>query len=204
MVRPLGVAGAMSQPVDPRLLGASVRPEDLPLDAEGFRSVAGRYATGVVAVTTVLDGIDHVMTANSFTSVSLDPLLALFCVSNEARFGPAVRASGAWGISILAQDAQSAAAWFAKRGRPLPDQLDSVDHHRGVTGAALLNQALGWLECTTVAVHPAGDHHVIIGQVCRLAMAPRPAEPLVYWTGRYHRGTGARIESSQPRHHGRD
>lgn len=168
----------------------------LPLDASAFRQVVGRYATGVVIVTTQVDGVDHVMTANSFTSVSLDPLLVLFCVSHDARFRPAVLASGAWGISIADTRAQPAAAWFARRGRPLPDQIAEVPHHRGDSGVALMDQALGWLECRTVAVHPAGDHDIVIGAVTRIAAPRRTGDPLIYWAGGYHQGTGLLLDTS--------
>jgi len=169
---------------------------ELPLDAGAFRQVVGRYATGVVIVTTQLDGVDHVMTANSFTSVSLDPLLVLFCVSHDARFRPAVLASGLWGVSIADTQAHSAARWFARRGRPLPDQIAQVPHHRGTSGVALLNQALGWIECRTVAVHPAGDHDIVIGAVTRIAASGRTGDPLIYWAGGYHHGTGPLLNAS--------
>lgn len=174
---------------------------DLPLDAGAFRQVVGRYATGVVIVTTQVDGVDHVMTANSFTSVSLDPLLVLFCVAHDARFRPAVLESEVWGISIAATAAQPAAAWFARRGRPLPDQIAEVPHHRGVSGVALMDQALGWLECRTVAVHPAGDHDIVIGAVSRISTPPQAGIPLIYWAGGYHHGTGSPFTASEGTSH---
>ena len=90
------------------------------------------------------------MTASAFTSVSLDPLLVLVCVDKEARFRDAVLESGIWGVSVLSRAGRRAADWFATKGRPLVGQLDRFPHHRGqVTGAALLDDALAWLECRT-------------------------------------------------------
>ena len=117
---------------------------DSPVDEGLFRRTAGRFATGVCAVTTRAAGIDHAMTVNTFTSVSLEPLLVLVCVEVEARFHDAVLDAGVWGVSVLDASARPVAEWLATRGRPLHGQLDRVPHHRGpVTGVALLDQSVG-------------------------------------------------------------
>lgn len=157
---------------------------------ERFRRTVGRYATGVTVITTVLDGVDHAMTSNSFTSVSLDPLLVLFCAERDARFHEAVLEAGVWGVSILTRDARRHAQWFATRGRPLIGQFGAAPHHRGTSGVPLLDEAIAWLECRTVAVHGAGDHDVIVGEVTHLPELPDLQDPLVYWTSGYHTVTG--------------
>jgi flavin reductase (DIM6/NTAB) family NADH-FMN oxidoreductase RutF len=73
-----------------------------PLDAAVFRQAMGRIAHGVSVLTTVSAGHDHAMTADTVTSVSLDPLLVLCCVETEARFHDAVVDGGVWGVSVLA------------------------------------------------------------------------------------------------------
>lgn len=150
-----------------------------------FRRTVGRYATGVTVITTVVDGVDHAMTSNSFTSVSLDPLLVLFCVEADSRFCEAVQASGVWGVSVLSTAGRRHAQWFATRGRPLVGQFDAVAHRRGTTGVPLLEDAIAWLECRTQQVVPAGDHFVVIGEVTALPDLPDLADPLLYWTSRY-------------------
>ncbi|MDH4016127.1 MAG: flavin reductase family protein, partial [Actinomycetota bacterium] len=87
--------------------------------AARFRRATGRYATGIAVITTRADGLDHAMTANSFTSVSLDPLLALVCVERDSRFHSAVLAAGTWAVSFLPEGQEATARWFATRGRPL-------------------------------------------------------------------------------------
>lgn len=157
-----------------------------PVDQGRFRLAMGRFATGVTIVTTHIDGHDHAMTANSLTSVSLDPPLVLVCVETEARFAQAVRTSGFWGISVLAHHARPAAAWLATRGRPLHGQLDRIPHHRGrVTGVALLADALATLECRTRQVVEAGDHHVLIADVLSADLVEHAQEALLYYRGRY-------------------
>jgi len=155
-------------------------------EAQDFRRTVGRYATGVTVITTVIDDVDHAMTSNSFTSVSLDPLLVLFCVERESRFHEAVTASGIWGVSVLARTARRHAAWFATRGRPLIGQFDAVEYHRGESGVPLLADAIAWLECQTLQQVPAGDHTVLIGEVTHLPALPDLRDPLVYWTSEYH------------------
>ena len=163
-------------------------PTDPEPDLAGFRRVAARFATGVCVLTAVDGGVDHAMTANAFTSVSLEPLLVAVCVETEARFHDAVLATGEWAVSILDESARPVADWLASRGRPLGGQLDRVPHHRGpVTGAALVDAALGWLECRTIAVHPAGDHSIVIGEVVGLEVGNPDVQPLLWYRSAYHK-----------------
>jgi flavin reductase (DIM6/NTAB) family NADH-FMN oxidoreductase RutF len=156
------------------------------VDHDRFRQVLGRYATGVAVVTTVYLGMDHAMTANALTSVSLDPPLVLVCVETDSRFHEAVVETGFWGVSIMAEPGRARARWLAQKGRPLEGQLLTVPHRRGaVTGAPLLTESVATFECRTTAVHEAGDHHVVIGAVVALDVADEPVAPLLYWAGHY-------------------
>lgn len=152
-----------------------------------FRDAMGLFPTGVTLLTTrAPDGVDHGMTANSVTSVSLDPLLLLVCVEHASRLHGALRASGLWAISVLSEDAEPLSRRLARRGHSTADVLASVPHHRGPeTGALLLDDALSTVECRTWATHPGGDHTVVIGEVISLAI-PRPDLPPLTWhRGRY-------------------
>jgi flavin reductase len=153
-------------------------------DSDMFRDVLSRYATGVVVVTTRRASIDHAMTANSFASVSLDPPLVLVCITKDTRFREAMGdGSAPWAVSILGADGLAAAQWFATRGRPLADQFGQFPHHRGRSGALLLDGALGYLECVTEAIYPAGDHDIFIGKVTDLDLGHAGADqsPLLYF-----------------------
>jgi len=153
-----------------------------------FRQAAGRFATGICVATTVDAGIDHAMTVNAFTSVSLEPLLVLVCVELEARFHDAVIGSGFWGMSVLDETARPVADWLATRGRPLHGQLDRIPHHRGpVTGTALLDQSLASMECRTTAVHPGGDHSIVVGEVVHVEVNPQPRGALIYHRAAYRK-----------------
>ncbi len=167
---------------------------------DAFRAALARFATGVTVVTTVADGLDHAMTANSFTSVSLDPLLVLVCVEQEARFHDAILESGQWGVSVLDDSSRLASTWFATRGRPLHGQLDRHPHSRGpVTGVALLEASLATLECRTTAVHDGGDHTIVVGEVLSVSLPQPEASPLLWFRGHYHRLGPVQ---DRPRHHG--
>lgn len=144
-----------------------------------YRELLARHATGVVVVTTVVDGADHAMTANSFTSVSLNPPLVLFCVQKEARFHAAIEVADVWVVNVLAAAQAPAARWFAERGRPLERQMEVVEHTRDSDGIPRLTGSLGYLRCTTQARHDAGDHSIVVGRVTAVERG-EPAESLVY------------------------
>jgi flavin reductase (DIM6/NTAB) family NADH-FMN oxidoreductase RutF len=145
-----------------------------------------QFATGVTVVTCTVHGVDHAMTANAFTSVSLDPLLVLVCVEKAARFHDAVLAAGAWGVSVLAESARDAAQWFATPGRPLKGQLARFAHVRGEnTGAPLLVGALSTLECRTWATYDGGDHTIVVADVLSVTTANSVRRPLLYYEGDY-------------------
>ncbi|MQY03813.1 flavin reductase family protein [Actinomadura macrotermitis] len=156
------------------------------VDPALFRQVTGRFATGVAVVTTVVDGVDHAMTVNAFTSVSLEPLLVMICVEKIARFHDMVLRSGFWGVSVLGEGMREESQWFATRGRPLEGQLDGWSYHRGpATGTAVFTRAVAALECRTHAVHAAGDHSIVVGEVLSLDLPDPGGKPLIFYTGGY-------------------
>lgn len=157
------------------------------VDSDTFRRAVRHFAAGVTVVSTRVGGTDHAMTASAFTSLSLEPVRVLVCVDTEARFRDAVAEAGFWGVSILPATDRRAAEWFALRGRPLLGQFDRYPHHRGQTGAVLLDSATAWLECLTWAVYEGGDHDIVVGDVVRAVEGDRDGSPLVHHHGRYGR-----------------
>jgi flavin reductase len=152
-----------------------------------FRDAMGLFPTGVTLVTArAADGADHAITANSVTSVSLDPMLLLVCVEHSSRLHDALLETGLWAVSVLALDAEPVSRRLARRGHDTAGALAGVAHHRGAhTGALLLDGALSTFECRTSAAHPGGDHTIVLGEVLDV-VAPRPdAPPLAWHRGRY-------------------
>jgi flavin reductase len=176
----------------PRLV-ASVRGDGLPAtpvqDALALRKVLSTFATGVTVVTAVGGlGGPCGMTVNSFTSVSLDPPLVLFCVKRGARVHGAIRDAGTFAVSVLSARQQTAARYFADRSRPRgPGEFSAVDAESGQhTGAPILNGALAWLECRLAADHDGGDHSIVVGEVLA-AHIGQHADPLLFYRGAFHR-----------------
>ncbi|HRY10998.1 MAG: flavin reductase [Actinobacteria bacterium] len=147
---------------------------------DAFKGLMARVASGVVVVTARVGDEDHAMTANSFTSVSLDPQLVLFCVQQDSRFHDAIHAAPRWVVNLLSAQQAPAARWFAERGRPLAGQMSLVEFERDDDGIAVLTGSIGHLGCTTEEIHPAGDHSIVVGRVQRIVYENLTAPPLVY------------------------
>ncbi|MHB1488948.1 MAG: flavin reductase family protein [Cellulomonas sp.] len=150
-----------------------------------FRSAVSRLPDGVVVISAHHQGIDHAMTASTLTSVSLDPPLLLFCVHVESRFRDVLDQVDRWAVSVLSDAGAPVADWFASPGRPVVGQLAQVPYRVGaLSGAALLDGASAWFECRTSAIHRAGDHDIVVGDVVSAAVGDLGAGGLVHLRGR--------------------
>lgn len=149
-----------------------------------LRAAFGRFATGVAVVTAAApDGTPVGMTVNSFTSVSLDPPMVLFCVGRRSRLHPVFAGADAFAVNVLREGQLALCRRFASPGF---DRFDSIEPREGSTGVPLLPSALAVFECVEPRTVPAGDHDVIIGRVAALETAPDDhAEPLVFFGGGY-------------------
>jgi flavin reductase len=154
--------------------------------AVSLREAMARFATGVTVVTAPGDQC-HGMTANAFSSVSLDPPLVLCCVNRTARMHAAIVAAGVFGVSILGAGQEHVARYFADRRRPAGRaQFDTVGWEPGLrTGTPLLSGSLAWLECELTESHAGGDHSIFLG---RVVSSHRTADrrALVFYGGAFH------------------
>ena len=152
------------------------------IDPDSFRSVLGRFASGITVVTT-RDGDqrDVGMTVSAFCSVSLDPPLVQVCVDRTASLYAALASSSRYGVSILAAEQEALSRRFATADSTR--RFDGIGYRRGESGVVLLDDALAHLECKIVASHEVGDHTMFVGEV-ESAMA-RSARPLLYYRGGY-------------------
>jgi flavin reductase (DIM6/NTAB) family NADH-FMN oxidoreductase RutF len=151
------------------------------IDPDEFRSVLGRFATGVTVVTARdTDSVDHGLTVNSFTSLSLAPPLVLVCIDHEASLHPAMTACSHFAINILASEQEALARRFAA---PETDRFEGVGFTRGVCGAPILDDVLAYLECRATRSIPGGDHTIFIGEVEHAET--RSAGPLLFYRGGY-------------------
>jgi flavin reductase (DIM6/NTAB) family NADH-FMN oxidoreductase RutF len=152
------------------------------LDPDSFRSVLGRFASGVTVVTLRDDaGRDHGMTVSAFCSLSLEPPLVLICIDHEASMHPLIAVGRPLAINILAAAQEALSRRFSASGDP--NRFEGVGFARGRSGAALLDDALASLEGEIVTLYEAGDHTIVIVRV-ETANA-RPERPLLYYRGGY-------------------
>lgn len=148
-----------------------------------FRRILGHFATGVTVVTTVdADARPTGLTVSAFASLSLDPPLVLVCVAHKAQSYAALRESGRFAVNILSAAQEQASRRFATTRL---DKFAGVPHRLSPRGLPLLEGALAYLECTTVATHDEGDHTIFVGRVDAGDVAE--GEPLLYYRGRYAR-----------------
>ena len=156
----------------------------MPIDGRAFRQTMGEFATGVTLVATEADGQVRAMTANAFTSLSLDPPLVLFCVSKTSRTGQLMRAVKGFSINILRQDQQALAVYFAGAWKEPTRPL-----FRFVTweGGPRLEGCAAALGCAIHSIVEGGDHWIVIGRVIGLYQDPEGRHPLVFFRGRYAR-----------------
>ena len=158
-------------------------------DAARYRQVLGHFCTGVTIVTAVeRDSGGHStpagFSAQSFTSVSLDPPLVAMCPGNAILSWPSIRDAGVFCANILAHDQEVLCRRFATRG---------VDKFQGIgwkpshaTGSPVLDGVLAWIDARIEAIHEAGDHLIVVGRVVDLDVT-REALPLLFYRGGYGR-----------------
>jgi flavin reductase (DIM6/NTAB) family NADH-FMN oxidoreductase RutF len=156
-----------------------------PLTAPEFRKALGQFATGLTVVTAEREpGLVHGMTANSFTSVSLDPLLILVCVDQRAKMLSLLHKKKRFGISVLKQGQEAISEYFAKGEQSAEaEQRLSIRYRWTPGGVPVLEGTLLHLTCNVIASHVAGDHTIFVGEVEDAAI--HDGEPLLYFRGEY-------------------
>lgn len=138
------------------------------IDIAEFRRALGAFVTGVTVVTTIQpDGSPRGFTANSFTSVSLDPPLILVCIAKTASSYAVFSQTKHFAISVLAEDQKAVSGVFASKAA---DKFSQVAWHRRVTGAPVMEGAAASFDCATHEVIDAGDHIILIGRVLEPVM----------------------------------
>lgn len=163
---------------------ASAREYRTGSDERTLRDALGSFATGVTVVT-CFDDEDRPLglTANSFTSVSLEPPLLLVCIHKRARCAGALVEADHFAVNVLQTGQQPASIRFSTRAE---DRFGANDWSRGEFGAPVLSGSLGVFECERQAVHDGGDHRILIGHVLKASFDPT-LDPLLFFRGKYRR-----------------
>jgi 3-hydroxy-9,10-secoandrosta-1,3,5(10)-triene-9,17-dione monooxygenase reductase component len=154
------------------------------VDGARFRQVLGHFPTGVTVITAITDAGPVGLAVGSFFSVSLEPPLVAFCAGKSSTSYPKIAEAGHFCVNVLADEQEDICRIFASKGdnkfatigwRPSP-----------ANGAPVINDVLAWIECDIHAVHEAGDHYIVIGQVHELEVG-HEGGPLVFFRGGYGR-----------------
>lgn len=158
------------------------------IDGRRFRSILGRFATGVVAITAIdpATGAPTGLAANSFTSVSLEPALVSFCVAHTSTTWPRLRAAERHCVNILSAPQREVCLQFAAKGA---DKFAGLEWDESPGGGPVIDGALAWLECSVEAEYPAGDHMIVVARVHHLDRH-HDGEPLIFYKGAYGRFQG--------------
>ena len=158
-----------------------------PLTALEFRKALGHFTTGVTVVTVEREpGKVHGMTANSFTSVSLDPMLILVCVDQRAKMLSLLEKKKRFGISVLKAGQEAISEYFSKGTQSAEaEERLSIRYRRTPGGIPVLENTLLQLSCRLVSSHVAGDHTIFVGEVDDAEI--HEGEPLLYFLGEYRK-----------------
>ncbi|MFC9787118.1 3-hydroxy-9,10-secoandrosta-1,3,5(10)-triene-9,17-dione monooxygenase reductase subunit [Rhodococcus sp. NPDC127528] len=146
-----------------------------------FRTVLGSFCTGVAVIATVEDGEPVGFACQSFSALSLDPPLILFCPSRNSRAWHAIERVGRFTVNVLAEDQLEVSSTFGRRGQ---DKFAGTRWTRSPGGAPVLDGVLAWIDCEVADVLDGGDHHIVTGRVTGLATTG-PDSPLLFYRGTY-------------------
>jgi 3-hydroxy-9,10-secoandrosta-1,3,5(10)-triene-9,17-dione monooxygenase reductase component len=155
----------------------------LPPDEASYRTVLGHFATGVTIIT-AMDGNEPVgISANSFTSVSLDPPLVLFCAAKDSTTWPRIKAAGNFTVNVLNEHQEDVSRVFATKGA---DRFSRIGWRESRAGSPVLHDSLAYIDCEIEDEHDAGDHVIVVGRVLELGVLSEDG-PLLFFRGGYGR-----------------
>ncbi|MDA1055447.1 MAG: flavin reductase family protein [Planctomycetota bacterium] len=151
------------------------------LDSNEQRRILGKFATGVTVASTKVGDETWGMTANAVTSLSLDPPLVILCIQKEGQSRDKFEEGGCFALNILSAGQQEVSDRFAFKG---PKDFSDLETITAETGAPILKDALGWVDCRLKEILPGGDHDIFIGEIVAGGAAD-DGSPLLYYGGKY-------------------
>src|SRR5688572_24777419 len=149
------------------------------MDLDAKNSVLRSVVYGLYALGVRHEGTSHAMTMNWMTQIAIEPPMLAVAIEKESRTLPMVRGAGAFAISMFPTGARQAAGRLGRHSRNVPDKLEGVSHHPGpLSGAPILDEATGWLECAVRSEIDTGDHVLMVAEVVEAGVGPVEAETL--------------------------
>lgn len=159
--------------------------EQFAFSGREFRDALGAFATGVTVITTLGTEHPYGMTANAFSSVSLDPPLILVCVIKGTEGAQSIEQNGVFAVNILSVDQEPLSRYFASKDRPRGwEAFKQISHSRAASGSPILDGSACYLDCRLHTSHEAGDHIIFIGEVMAMGVDPE-VQPLLFHRGKY-------------------
>ena len=153
------------------------------VDAKEFRNTVGCFATGITVITTLeADGAPVGLTANSFTSLSLDPPMVLFCLDRKIQSIDAFIVGGVFAINILSAQQKEVSERFAESG---PEKWIGFEYDKGKNGCPILPNCLANLEGFVTSFFDGGDHVIVAGEVKNLVSSSLDVKPIIFYRGGY-------------------
>ena len=149
------------------------------MNKQNLRNVLSKFATGVTVVSTIdCDGKPIGMTANSFTSVSLDPPLVLWSIGiNQPSYDAFLKAKG-YSVSILSKDQKDICDLFSS---PIENKFSDIDYTLTDNGFPIIQKSLAWFDCLKWNNYPGGDHQILVGEIKNFYADEN--DPLIFWNG---------------------
>ena len=148
-------------------------------DSKFLRKTLGKYSTGVTVVTSIDNNGNPIgMTVNSFTSVSLQPALVLWCIDKKQPSYNSFMDAKGYAVNILSKDQNDLCHKFASQ---LVDKIEKVDWEKSENGFPLVKNSLAWFDCKKWNYYSGGDHQILVGEVTSFDSSE--LEPLTYWNG---------------------
>ncbi len=167
------------------------------IDVQSFKEALAHWASGVTIVTTHVEGRPVGITASSLTSVSLEPPQILICVARKLFTHQAIEQSGVFAVNILGTDHLEWGMRFAGMLPELADRFAGIELRQGVTGAPILPDVLGWLDCRLRHTFDGGDHTIFVGEVMA-AGATETRSPLLYFNRSWRQLDEAPLRLPEP------
>lgn len=160
----------------------------MPFDPAQFRQLLGRFATGVTVITANHNNQKHGMTANAFSSVSLDPPLILVSVDKRANMHGIIMEHDSFCVNFLPEHRREWSDWWAGKAPKDADQFADIPHTDGTTGSPVLDGCLGYIDCKIWERYPGGDHTLVLGEVQDAEVNMDPTiKPLLFFASKYHK-----------------
>jgi len=159
----------------------------MPFDPILFRQLLGRFATGVTVITANRNNEKHGMTANAFTSVSLNPPLILVSIDKRANMHEIMMEHDSFCVNFLPEHRREWSDWWAGKAPKDVDQFADIPHKAGTTGSPVLEGCLGYIDCKVWERYPGGDHTLVLGEVQDAEVNTDPnVKPLLFFASKYH------------------